>query len=336
MAQHILIPKAGGPEVLRLESYEPADPGPGEVLVLNAAVGVAFADVDMREGVYPGYKPPLVPGYEVVGRIGAIGPDVAGWAIGDYVAALTVTGGYATHVIVAADDLVRVPDTLSPVTAAALVLNGLTAYQLLTRCCPADLSSIAVFGAAGGVGSVLLDIARHSGLTTYGFGSREKHAAIAAKGAIPLDRTDPLEALRAHAPNGVDAVFDGVGGRNSKRAFSMLNEGGTLVLFGVQSLMDHGRKNLTRAMLEFWGMPRWSSYSLFGSNRGVVGYFASRRKDAHPDRYRADLAAVFELAAQGAIDPLLGPTFRLADAAEAHRAMNAGNHTGKIVLRISS
>lgn len=336
MAQRILIPKAGGPDVLRLETYEPAAPGPNQVLVRNEAVGVAFADIAMREGVYPGYKPPLVPGYEVVGRIAAVGRDVTDWASGDYVAALTVTEGYASHVLIPAQDLVRVPEILSPVSAAALVLNGLTAYQLLTRCCPANLSSIAVFGAAGGVGSVLLDIARHVGLTTYGFGSREKHSAIAAKGAVPLERTDPVKALRAHAPQGVDAVFDGVGGRNAKRSFSMLNEGGTLVLFGLQSLMDNGRKSLPRAIGELWGMPRWSSYSLFASNRGVVGYFASRWKDAHPDRYRADLGAVFDLAAQGAIDPLLGPIFTLEDAEAAHRAMNVANHTGKIVLRIPS
>lgn len=335
LAQRVSISKAGGPEVLRVETYDPPLPQAGEVLLRNQAVGVAFADVAMREGVYPGHKPPLVPGYEVVGRISALGPGVDGWKAGDYVAALTVTGGYATDVVIPAADLVPVPRNLAPESAAALVLNGLTAYQLLVRCCPAGLSSIAVFGAAGGVGSILLDLARHQGLTTYGFGSREKHQAIAAKGAIPLTRTDPLASLRALAPDGVDAVFDGVGGRNAKRSFSMLNEGGMLVLFGVQSMMNHGRKDLLRAIPEFAGMPRWSSLSIFGSNRGIVGYFASRWKQAHPDRYRNDLSMVFQLAAQGILEPLLGQIFDLTDAQSAHRSMNQASHTGKIVLRIT-
>jgi len=334
LAQRVIAQRAGGPEVLRVENYEPSAPGPGEVLLRNQAVGVAFADVLIREGLYPVHKPPVVPGYEVVGRIKALGPDVTDVEVGDYVAALTVIGGYASDVIVPAADLMRVPETLSPESAAALVLNGLTAYQMLERCCPAGLSRIAVFGAGGGVGSILLDLARHRGLTVYGFGGRDKHPAIAAKGAIPLERIDSVQALRAVAPSGVDAVFDGVGGRNSRRSFAMLNEGGILVLFGAQGLMDHGRRNLFRAASEFVAMPWWSSFSIFGSNRGVIGYNITRLKSAHPDHYRADLAAVFELAAKGVVQPLIDRVFDLADASAAHTRINDGNHTGKIILRI--
>lgn len=138
--------------MLRLETYEAVAPGPGEVSLGNQAVGVAFADVLIREGLYPVHKPPVVPGYEAVGRIKALGPDVTGVKVGDYVAALTVIGGYASDVLVPAADLVPVPESLSPESAAALVLNGLTAYQMLERCCPAGLYSIVVFGAGGGVG----------------------------------------------------------------------------------------------------------------------------------------------------------------------------------------
>src|SRR5271166_2768234 len=140
MAERVIATRAGGPEVLRLESYEPAAPGPGEVLVRNQACGVAFADVLLREGLYPGHKPPVVPGYEVVGRVKALGPGVTRAEEGDYVAALTVVGGYASDVIVAAADLVNVPEELSPEIAAALVLNGLTAYQMLERCCHQGMS----------------------------------------------------------------------------------------------------------------------------------------------------------------------------------------------------
>ena len=333
-SRHVIAVRTGGPKVLRLETYEPAAPGSGEVLLRNQAVGVAFADVLIREGLYPGYKPPIVPGYEVIGRVTALGPGVTGVAVGDYVAALTVVGGYASDVIVPANDLVPVPESLAPEVAAALVLNGLTAYQLLERCCPADLSSIAVFGAGGGVGSILLDLARQRGLTTYGFGGRDKHPAIAAKGAIPLERNDPVRALRAVAPKGVSAVFDGVGGRNAKRSFAMLGEGGTLVMFGVQGLMDQGRRNYFRLARELLFQPRWSALSIFSANRGIVGYKIDVRKRDHPAHYRADLAAVFALAAAGVIQPLIDRIFELAEASAAHTRMNEGHHTGKIVLRI--
>jgi NADPH:quinone reductase-like Zn-dependent oxidoreductase len=334
MAKRVIAIRTGGPEVLRLETYEPAAPGSGEVRVRNQACGVAFADVLLREGLYPGHKPPVVPGYDVVGRVVALGPDVASVKVGDYVAALTVIGGYASDVIVPAADLVSVPESLSSETAAALVLNGLTAYQMLERCCPANLSSIAVFGAAGGVGSILLDLARHRGLTAYGFGSRDKYPAIAGKGAIPLERGDPVKALRAVAPNGVDAVFDGVGGRNATKSFAMLGEGGTLVLFGAQGIMDQGRRNLLRIAREWLFMPRWSAFAIFGSNRGITGYVITLWKHAHPAYYRADLAAVFALAESGVVKPLIDTVVDLADAPAAHTRINEGRHTGKIVLRI--
>jgi NADPH:quinone reductase-like Zn-dependent oxidoreductase len=237
-------------------------------------------------------------------------------------------------VIVPAADLVAVPETLPPETAAALVLNGLNAYQMLERCCPAGLSSIAVFGAAGGVGSILLELARHRGLTAYGFGGRDKHPAIAAKGAIPLERGDPVKALRTVAPNGVDAVFDGVGGRNATKAFAMLGEGGTLVPFGAQGIMDQGRRNLFRIAREWLFMPRWSAFAIFGSNRGIGGYAITAWKHAHPAYYRADLAAVFALAAAGVVEPLIDTVYELADAQAAHTRINEGRHTGKIVLRM--
>jgi NADPH:quinone reductase-like Zn-dependent oxidoreductase len=302
-------------------------------LLRNEACGVAYADVLLREGLYPGYKAPVVPGYEAVGRVAAAGADVDGVREGDYCAALTVVGGYASHVIVPAADLVAVPEGLAPEVAASLVLNGITAYQMLERCAPAQLRTIAVFGAGGGVGSILLDLARHRGLTVFGFAGTAKHAAIFDKGATPLDRADALAALRAVAPQGVDAVFDGVGGSTTRAAFSMLGTGGVLVLFGAQGIMSAGRRNLVRATRELIGMPWWSALHLFRSDRGVIGYTITTRKAARPDQYRADLAAVFDLAVAGVIAPLIDTVYDLSEAQSAHVRMNDARHTGKIVLR---
>jgi len=335
-ARRIVAARAGGPEVLRLETFAAPDPGAGDVRIRNEACGVAFADVLLRQGLYPGQKLPATPGYEVVGRIEACGAGVDEFAAGDYVAALTVVGGYASHAIVPAGDLVRVPDPLSAETAAALVLNGVTALQLIERCCPADVASVAIFGAAGGVGSILLDIARYKGLTTYGFGGRAKHAAIAAKGATPLERTDPVAALRAVAPGGVDVVIDGVGMSNVKRSLAMTREGGTVVVYGAQSVLDAGRKNYVRMAREWAAMPRWSALSVFEADRGVVGYNISGRKRAKPEHYRADLATIFALAVSGAIVPTIDRVFDLSEAAAAHARIDGGEHIGKIVLRTAS
>ena len=328
-----MVRRAGGPAQLRVETFRVPSPGTGEVLVRNEAVGVAFADVLLREGLYPGRRPPVVPGYEIVGRVAATGASCGDFAPGDYVAALTVVGGYASDVVVPVRDLVRVPDALAPEKAAALVLNGVTAYQLLERSVPAGIESIAVFGAAGGVGSVLLDLARHRGVKTYGFAAKTKHATIEAKGAHPLERTDAVAALHAVAPNGVDAVFDGVGAANAARSFRMLAPGGTLVLFGAQGMLRDGRRNIARLAAEFAGMPRWTPLSLLAAGRTVAGYSIEAYKIARPQRYRDDLAAVFALASTGAIDPPIDGVLDLARAPEAHERLGAGRALGKIVLR---
>lgn len=331
--RRIVIERRGGPNRLKLiEGSEPA-PRPGEVLIANEAVGVAFADVLMREGLYPGVKHPVTPGYEAVGRVVAAGAGAEAW-IGARVAALTVTGGYATHVVVPAADLVPVPDGLSSTNAAALVLNGLTAWQMLTRVAPADAERVLIWGAAGGVGSMLLDMARERGVTAYGVASPSRLEFVAQRGGIPVDRTagDVARTVQGLC-GGVDAVFDGVNGRTAAVSFAALRAGGVAVLFGAQGGMTKGRPGL-RTAIQFARAPRWSSFKLLMSGRGVAGYLITEYKEAHPARYRADLATVFGMAADGRLRPAVGLVLPLADAAEAHRRMNAGDVPGKIVLTI--
>lgn len=330
--RRIVIERRGGPDRLRLLDEPDPTPGPGEALIANEAVGVAFADVLMREGLYPGVRRPVTPGYEAVGRIVAAGSGAQGW-MGRRAAALTVTGGYATHVVVRADDLVEVPDALPSPEAAALVLNGLTAWQMLTRVAPADAERVLVWGAAGGVGSLLLDLARERGVVAYGVAGASRLAFVAERGGVPVDRSkgEVAAVVRERSGGGVDAVFDGVGGRTTAESFAALRAGGTVVLFGAQGGMKRGRPGW-RTAVEFARAPRWSSTRLLMSGRGLSGYLVTEYKDAHPDRYRADLAALFAMAAAGKLRPAIGLTLPLADAAEAHRRMNAGDVTGKVVL----
>jgi NADPH:quinone reductase-like Zn-dependent oxidoreductase len=140
--------------------------------------------------------------------------------------------------------------------------------------------------------------------------------------------------LRALAPNGVSAVFDGVGGSHAQISYDLLEEGGTLVLFGAQGVMARGRRQYGKIAKELLLQPRWSALSILMANRGLVGYEIASRKRAHPNHYRSDLATVFALATAGVLQPVIDRVYDLAEAPLAHARMNEGRHTGKIVLRI--
>lgn len=254
----MLIRHAGGPDRLELVDAPMPECAADEVVIRNEAVGVGFADVLIREGLYPGVPIPATPGYEVVGVVVSKGQAVEGVEIGARVAALTVHGGYARYVNVPAAWAVDVPPTLDSPTAASLVLNGLTAIQMLTRSVSLQSTeSILVWGAAGGVGSVLLDLARHFGVTAYGVASGARTEFVAHKGAVPIDRSagDVAETLMRHAPTGVDAVFDGVGGPNVAVSQRCLNEGGMVVMFGIQGGLAEGRRKWVHLVRAFLGSP---------------------------------------------------------------------------------
>ena len=325
-----VIRRRGGPERIEVADVPMPVAGPGEVLVRCTATGVAFADVVMRMGVYPGVAVPFTPGYEVVGEI--VSGD--GFAPGTRVAALTVTGGAARFVAVPAADCVAIPEELGDSAAAALVLNGLTAYQMLTRCVAlSSVERMLVWGAAGGVGSVLLALGRHFGIATYGVASGGRRAFVEAQGGIAIDRGGDV-AAQVQAHGGVDAVFDGVGGPNVKVSEAALRPGGALVMFGFQGgLGGAERFNPLRAATALLGSPRRSAQAVFMSGRGLRGYLITQWKDTHPGWYRDDLAAVLALGASGSVVPAIAAELPLDGVADAHRAMAAGTQLGKQVIR---
>src|SRR3954471_1278253 len=181
--------KGAARDVLKLVEQDKRDPGPGEVRVRVLCTGVGFTDVIMRTGNYP-YAPklPFTPGYEVVGEVDAVGSGVSGWKPGDRVAALIVHRGYAEYAYLDPADLVRVPDGLDPGEVVCLILNYVTAYQMLHRSANVRQGqSVVITGAAGGVGSALLELGRLAGLgKMYGVASGPKHAAVEALGGIPI------------------------------------------------------------------------------------------------------------------------------------------------------
>ena len=239
----VVVSKRGGPETLRISEEDMREPSPGEVRVRILATPVCMPDVQARYGKSP-FKPnvPFVPGYAVIGVVDAIGPEkrhfsqnTHQYSVGDQVAALTVFGGYAEYIYIAKNQLIPVPAGLDLAEATILILNYIVAYQCLHRAARVKSGDkVLIIGASGGIGTAFLQLGRLAGLKMYGLASQNKHAILAEYGAIPIDyRTqDFVEILRQAEPNGLDAVFDGMGGDYFDRGISVLSHSGVFVEYG--------------------------------------------------------------------------------------------------------
>ena len=331
----VVLPGIGDPETLELRRRELGVPGPGQALVRVEASGVSFAEQQMRRGKYydqPAF--PFVPGYDLVGVVEASGPGVP-LEPGARVAALTKTGGWAERVLLDAGDLVPVPDAVGAEAAEAVVVNGLTAYRMLHRAAKVQRGqTIVVLGAAGGVGSILVALARHAGIRVIGTAGPAQQEHLRAQGVEAIDRRseDVPARVRALAPDGVAAVFDHVGGPGIADSWRMLARGGTLVSYGTASTKDvAGNPRLPVAKL-IGRLLLWNALPN-GRHASFFNLWAGRRRRARfQAELRADLGHVLDLVAKGAIEPQIAGRFPLTHAAEALRFAEAGGHAGKVVL----
>jgi NADPH:quinone reductase len=323
----VMLTKAGGPEALEIVELPLESPGPGQLRVRVRAAGVGSTDLVMLAGKYRfAPKIPLVPGYEVAGTVDAIGAGVAGFEPGDRVAALTVYGGFAEVLVREAEHFLPIPDGVSDRDAAAVILNYVTAWQMVYRVANVQLGRTAlVTGAAGGVGTAALQLLGLAGVKTYGAASTPKHDTLRSLGATPIDyHAGALDVLtRAHEPQGVDYVFDAVGGANIGPCIGALRRGGTLVGFGFMG-----------ASTQFSQIAMFANIFLGARLRGRRGKFYGitllYRKD--PKLLREDLPKIFSLLAEGKIDPLIDRTLPLLDARKALEFLAGGSVEGKIVL----
>jgi NADPH:quinone reductase-like Zn-dependent oxidoreductase len=336
----MVLPGIGEPESLHMRTRELPQPGVGQALVRVEASGVSFAEQQMRRGKYydqPAF--PFVPGYDLVGVVEALGPGVspdAGARVGQRVAALTKIGGWADHVLLAAADLVAVPDGVDPVDAETVVVNGVTAWRMLHRSARVRAGqTIVVLGANGGVGSTLVQLARHAGIRVIGTASARHHDQVRQLGAIPLGYGDAdlLARVRQVAPEGVAAVFDHVGGPGIGDSWRMLGRGGTLVSYGTASTKDAaGNPRLPVLRL----LARLAAWNLLPNGRRATFFNLWAGKARNPDRYRtelhSDLGEVFDLLAKGEITAQVAGVFPLSQAADALRYAESGGVTGKVVL----
>lgn len=323
----VMLTKKGGPEVLETVELPMPEPGRGQVRVAVRATGVGATDITMRRGSYPfAPKIPFVPGYESVGVVDAVGPDVSMLRIGDRVGALLVHGGYATHVVRDAADWVKVPDGLDDAEAVSLILNYVTAYQMIHREARLQPGQWALVNAAnGGVGQALLDLLRAHGVHAIGAAATARHDLVTAYGATPIEgRTQPLDVgVHAVRPEGVDAAFDGVGGAHTGQCVRATARGGITVWYGFV-----GTGGLA-------GVVRSAGALFIGARlrrrRGAFyGITALYRKDPAP--FREDLPKLFALLAAKKIAPRIAERLPLLDARAANARLEAGAIEGKLVL----
>ena len=302
-------------------------PKAGELRIRVRASGVGFTDITKRTGNYP-YRPafPFVEGYEVLGDVDATGPGVNGFAVGQRVCALTVYGAWAEYFTRDAEDFVPVPDGLDDAEVIALILNYVTAYQMIHRIARMRPGQVAlVTGANGGVGTALLELLQAHGIRALGLASRKHFEFVRSLGGEPVEsRTKPVhEAVHDIVPGGVDVAFDGLGGSGTGECIRATRKGGSTVGYGFMAA--RGMLATIRGFVALFLGAR-----LQGRRGTFYGITRVYRKDKRP--FKEDLPKLFELLAARKIQPRIAARLPLLSGREAERLLEAGGVAGKIVL----
>ena len=317
----IRIHEYGGPEVLRYEEVSASEPGAGEARVRIEAAGLNYIDVYHRTGLYPSANMPFTPGREGAGVVEAIGPGVTEVDVGDRVAYATHQGSYTEVAIVPSEALVPLPDSIDIQSAAAAILQGIAAHYLTRSTYPLGTGDTAlVHAAAGGVGLLLIQMAKTLGARVLGTVSTPEKAQFAEEAGadeiILYTQTDfEAEVKRLTDGRGVDVVYDSVAKTTFDKSLNCLRSRGYLVLFGQSSG--------TAAPLD---LSRLSSGSLFVTRPMLTHYAADR------EELMERTGDLFEWIATGALKLRIDRTFPLQDAADAHRALEGRQTTGKVLL----
>jgi NADPH2:quinone reductase len=319
----------GAPDVLRYEQIDVADPGPGQVMIRQTAIGLNFIDIQQRKGRYPSKTFPVVPGAEGAGMIEAVGPGASEFRKGDRVAWFShFPGGYTELRVINSDRVVKLPDFLSDEVAAAIMLKGLTANYLLRGSYNVRAGdTILVHAAAGGVGLIMCQWARRLGARVIGVvGTEEKAEIASAHGCdhvIVRASDDIVSRVRSlTGDQGVPVVYDSVGASTFEISLACLAQRGLLVSFGTASgpipPFDLFRLNNNHHM--------GKGGSLYVTSASVFDFTRERAE------YLARAADLFEVIRSGVVKVKLNKRYALSDAAEAHRDLESGTTTGASVL----
>jgi len=334
--KRVVVERYGGPEVMKVVDEDDPRPATGEVRVRVMAAGVSFSDALLRAGIYlGGPKPPFTPGYELVGVVEELGSGCSRLQVGDRVAALMVWGADAERVCVPEEYAVEVPEGLDPAEVVSLVLPYMTAYQLLHRVARVKSGeTVLVHGAAGRVGTAVLELGALAGLGLYGTASARDRGAVERLGAVAIDyrNEDFLARVRGLPGKGVDVVLDGLGGATSFRSFRALRPGGRLVVFGYSSALTQGRRS-RRAWIK-WNAQTGSVFlrGLLSPRRRVSGYRIDKLRNRRPKWFREDFLVLLELLRRGEVHPAVAERLPLTEVRRAHELLESSAATGKLVL----
>jgi NADPH:quinone reductase len=338
----IIVTHYGGPDALRVVEEACPEPKHGDVRVRVLAAGVALPDIMAREGIHPETPTlPFTPGWDLVGVVDRLGEGVSGIEPGQIVAAMPISGAYAEFVCLPQRELVPVPSGLDAGEAVSLVLNYITAYQMLHRSAKVRPGQrVLIHGAAGGVGTALLQLGRLAGLEMYGTCSARGASAVSDLGGIPIDykHQDFVTEIQRLTSDGVDVVFDPIGGAHIWHSRKALRPGGRVVAYGnTTSLRGEGLISGRPGRRNRWhGIPIYALYIAGGwllpGRKRVIPYSIQTLKRLKPAWFRQDLIALLDLLKQQKIKPLIAQRFPLAEARHAQELLGNGGVTGKIVL----
>jgi NADPH:quinone reductase-like Zn-dependent oxidoreductase len=336
----ILIERLGRPEVLVERTVPLPDPAAGQVHVKVAAAGLNFADLLMRVGLYGTVPPrPFSPGFEVAGEVVRVGSGVQDWRRGDRCIALMRYGGYAHDVIVPVQNLFRYPPSLKTVEAAAIPVAFLTAWVCLFEAARARAGeTVLILGAAGGVGTAAVQLARDAGLRVIGTaGGEHKRAFVVGQlGAdVCFESRDDWEAGVRHylGERAIDVALDPVGGRATASCQRLLAPLGRLVFYGLSDALPSSRRNWPRALLALLKTPLIRPLSLVEANRGVMGVHLLHLKQKE-SVLRPALSTIMQRIEQGKLRPIIDQVFPLTreGAVDAHEHVHQRRSLGKVVL----
>ena len=337
--RQIWISKTGAPEVLIVKEAPDPRPGAGEVRVRVEASGVNFADVMGRLGLYPDLPPiPVVPGYEVGGRVDMVGDGVDTSWIGRNVLAITRFGGYADVVCVPKAQVFPRPEGMSAQEGASIPVNYVTSWQLIVvmgGLKPGE--TVLIHSAGGGVGIAATQIAKHIGAKVIGTASAAKHGELRALGVDHLIdyRTEDFEARARQITDGrgVELILDAVGGDSFKKGYRLLAPTGRLGMFGVSSAATNKTGGMFGMVSMLANMPwfQFNPLSLINANKGVFGVNVGHMWD-QVDRMSGWVDQLTDLWKQGAIKPKIARTFSFNDAAMAHHFIQDRKNVGKVLL----
>lgn len=319
----VVVTRRGGPDVLQIVENDLRPPSAGEARVRILATPVCQDDVACRVGNRPFLREtPFVPGYSMIGTVDAAGDDVNQVSVGDRVAALTNYESHAEYIYLDAEKLIQVPTSLDPAAAVTLILNYLVPYQILHRVVQVEAGDkVLIVGASGGVGTAFLQLGKLAGLKMYGLASRSKHHVLAEYGVVPIDyhTQDFVTVIRQAEPDGLDFVFNGMAGEYLQRGLAVLRRGGSLVHYG-------GPQSFSGFVML---MARFLWLNLLPNGKSIKGY-GTHRVDQR--LCAEDWSALFELLAEGKIQPIVAETFPILEAARANKLLESGQVVGNVVL----